>query len=148
MPDDLLTLRLRTATALGWKFDFERTHNIVGRGRTRFERYFRGEQKAFVFYYPDGEVGVETTMSDYPADLGACAEVLAAIEARNWTYDEWTERWLGGMRYFFRIFGPAPLNVEGPTLALWNANTLPEAICKAFCEACEGEAVREAADNA
>jgi len=146
MPDDLLDLRLRTATALGFRLTGTEPRAFGGRE----ERYEQpGGRVAYVYYDGDGNRRHgPMLMPNWPHDLGACAEVLAAIEARGW---EWEAAFGGAAdpshRAWFHLMRRDENN-ERVWLAEPFAPTLPEAICKAFCEACEGEAVREAADNA
>jgi len=139
MPD-LLDLRLRTAKALGWVFDSEKYVIVNPHGRSRVETYRRGDQRAVLYYYPDGEVSVEVTLPDYPADLGACVEVLAAIEARGWEWelscrigDNGEKRYCMDIESLER--GERYTSVE--TVSEAEADSRPVAICEAFCEAVE-----------
>lgn len=126
MPDDL-TLRLRTAKAVGWVL---KQRCEVGPGMAREEWHAPDGRYCPLGVRDDGTVFYEEGMPDYPADLGACAEVLAAIEARKW----WWKAWSCDDHAVFMIYnddeecGPFSTNADGP---------LPKAICLAFCKAVE-----------
>ena len=135
MSDDL-DLRLRTLRNLSWEesdriehpwyLDPTKTVTVIA--------YTRGDESGRICLL-DGEPkwGHEWTVPDYPNNLGACAEVLAAIEARGW----WWKAWSCDDHAVFMIYddeeeyGPLSTNATGP---------LPAAICEAFCEAVEGRA--------
>ena len=113
MPDDI-ALWLRTARALDLKMYYE-------------EEWF-GER---YYYYAEGE-REHQPIADYSADLGACAEVLAAIEARGW---RWQCYLLDDDVVALIDHYPATRRRGGVIQA--TAPTLPEAICEAFCRAVE-----------
>ena len=142
MSDDLLDLRLRTAKALGWVFDSEKYVIVNPHGRSRVETYRRGDQRAVLYYYPDGEVSVEVTLPDYPADLGACVEVLAAIEARGWEWELSCSIGDNGEKWYCMGIEKARRG-ENSVLVYpvseAEADSRPAAICEAFCEAVEAK---------
>ena len=134
MPDDLLDLRLRTATALNLK--------------TYYEEEDGGER---YYFFAEGEREHQPP-PDYPHNLGACVEVLAAIEARGWEWElSCTIRDNGAKWYCMGIEkarrGEKYTSVYPISEA--EADSRPAAICEAFCQAVEASgARREAADNA
>jgi len=128
MSRDLLTLQLDTAKALGWTLDEPRSQGDTGYACEVYSR--NGERTFFVQYRGETIVGFLYEPPDYPADLGACAEVLEAIKARGW----WWKAWSCDDHAVFMIYtdgeeyGPLSTNADGP---------LPAAICEAFCQAVE-----------
>jgi len=114
--DDLLDLRLRVARALNVQMYYE--EECDG------ERYY---------YYAEGE-RIHKPLPDYPADLGACQEVLDAIRERNWRYRIQDGRGEHGEYAVGVSLMDATRTYAWPQVV---APTLPEALCRAFVEAVE-----------
>ena len=132
MPDDL-DLRLRTAKALGWVLDGP----AVEQNGIRIEMYRRDwdDPCFFVQYRDDAIIGC-SYMPDYPASLGACAEVLEEMDARSWEYESWSGIEKGVRRHWFHIMRRDENNERAWVAEAW-ADSRTAAICLAFCQAVE-----------
>lgn len=116
MSDDLTKLRLDVARALNVPMYYE--EECDG------ERYY---------YYAEGE-RIHKPLPDYPADLGACQELLDAIAARGWDcslhWDGRTwEAWL------------SEPTLDGKALGHGEARQISEALCRAFVQAVEASSI-------
>ena len=138
-------LRIRTAEWLGWveqereTFPWYKDESRIVTAIT----YARGDYRGIAYLVDGDKTEWEHCwdMPDYPRDLGACAEVLEAIEARHKE-----SGWYLSIAYAYLD--------PGYTVTIWAAReianykgrlghatapTLPEALCEAFCRAVEGE---------
>ena len=131
MPDDLTQLRLDVARKLKWA-PFDTCE--IDDGMT-WQNWAAPDvpMPAFVFISSTGQTSI-TGMPNWPADLGACQEVLDAIRERNWRYrigdgkDENGEYAVGvSLMDATRVYA-------WPQVA---APTLSAAICRAFVQAVE-----------
>lgn len=135
MPDDL-TLRLRTLRNLSWE-EVSRDEHPWRQDPTKTVTvivYTRNDEYDRVWLL-DGKPEWRRAWSipDYPNDLGACAEVLAAIEARGWEWEASYGIFEDGGTIHSMEIRSGYLNPIAEAEAL----TLPAAICLAFCEAVE-----------
>jgi len=138
MPDDLLDLRLRTAKALKWVVE-----NDILRGESRHMLLRRNGEGRTLWIQPDGTVKeTRATLPDYPADLGACVEVFAAIEARLWEWELSCSIGVNGEKRYYMGIEKAERG-ENSVLVYpvseAEADSRPAAICEAFCEAVEAK---------
>ena len=131
MPDDLTQLRLDVAKALGWEIvdQCEIDDGITWQSWAAPNV----PVPATVFIERTGPMSI-TGFPNYPADLGACQEVLDAIEARGWRVRaqipcDWTARNVVQLE----------ICTERQSLCIVHTHTLPEAICRAFVQAVEAE---------
>jgi hypothetical protein len=124
MPDD--NLPLRTARALRWRMDGP----PVEQNGVRIEMYCRDrDEPCFYVQYRDGQIVELINTPNYSADLGACQEVLDAIEQRGWEYKIINSRRAG--KVYVTLYDQDGTYV----VRTRNAPTLPAAICEAFCQA-------------
>ncbi len=131
MPDDLTQLRLDVAKALGWEIvdQCEIDDGITWQSWALANDPFC----AYVFISSTRQTAING-MPDWPHGLGACQEVLDAIEARGWRVRaqipcDWTARNVVQLE----------ICTERWSLCIVHTHTLPEAICRAFVQAVEAE---------